>query len=280
MLGVIRSYLVSLGYTVDQSSFQQAMKSMGNLQKNVEQFADKSGLKLGQTNKGFQQLKATVAEFAGTTGGEMIIAGAGVEAFLATVTVAIGKFVTDVAAADLQNQIFARQMWMNVDAARSYQTSLKALGVSLQDLYLSPELMQKFLSLREQAGQITPPADFGNTMKGVRNITFELQRMKLEASYSLQWIGYYLAKDLAGPAGNFATMLKHINDDSPKTCRFGQRTWPRWQAILLGCLMRQLSSINGWCSCFRIPEAWVKGLSKAWQRLAWHLLLSRVHFSP
>lgn len=187
MLNVIKEYLVSLGYSVDQQSYNTARRSMDEMGRVVERFADSSALKFAATS-------------------------AAIMGFVTTAVAAVHQFTVGVAQADLQNEIFARQMWMSKDAAVSYQKSLDALGASLQDLYLSPELMEKFIELRKQAQELETPGGFDEAMRGVRDITFEFQRLKLEGSYAVYWIGYYLTKYLSGPLGNTRDGLKNIND--------------------------------------------------------------------
>jgi len=189
MLNVIREYLVSLGYRVDMPSFQQAQKS-------IEQFGQK-------VSKAATAQELSLAA-AGTTAAAYV-------AFIETATVTVGKFVSQVGQAAIQNEIFAREMWMNYDAAVAYRNSLKALGASLQDLYLSPTLMNQFIQLRQQASQMSVPG-FQDAMKGAQNLTFQFERLKLEASYSIYWIGYYLTKYLAGPIGNAQNWMQKLND--------------------------------------------------------------------
>jgi hypothetical protein len=186
-LNVIREYLVQLGYHVDVPSQDAARQSVEGMGKVIGKFAD-----------------GAVAKFA--------MAGAGVAGFVTATTAVIADLTLGVANANLQNELFARQMWMNTDATLAYRNSLSALGTDIQSLYLSPELMDRFNSLRDQAGAMGTPADFSQTMRSVRDVTFELQRLKLEGSYAVQWVGYALAKDLMGPAGDLRGMLAKLND--------------------------------------------------------------------
>ncbi len=190
-LNMIREYLVGLGYKVDVPSAQLATRSLSEVESAVGKFVDSSVVKFAK-------------------------AGTATAAFFATASIAIAKFTQDVGQADLRNQMMARRLWMNTDAAVAYQKSLDALGASLQDLYLSPELMQRFVALRQETGQLAPPTDFSQVMHGVRDVTFEFQRMRLEASYATYWIGYHLAKDLAGPGGELRDTLSSINDQITK----------------------------------------------------------------
>lgn len=191
MLDTIKEYLVSLGFAVDQNSYNEATKVMDNAGESV-------------------------AKFAGSAVKKFAIAGAAVEGFVAATTIGIAKFLGGLAQADLANEKLARQMWTSKDAAASYNNTLKAMGVTLQDLYLSPELMRNFQRLREQANEMRAPDEYAQQMKQIRSIQFEFTRMKLEATYSLQWIGYYFVKYMEGPIQNIKKTLSGVNDNVTK----------------------------------------------------------------
>lgn len=192
MLDVIKEYLVGLGFSTDMNSFNQAQKSVDDLGKKINSFAS-------------------------TSTKQFVTAGSAVTSFLVAANVGIAKFVTGIAKADLENEKFARRMWMNKDAAVAYKDSLSALGANLQDLYLSPELLQRYSQLRQQAGQMTAPKEYSQQMKEIRDVVFEFQRMKLEATYAMRWVGYYLFKYLEKPIGNIRKSLKSLNDNITKT---------------------------------------------------------------
>lgn len=192
MIDIIKEYLISLGFKTDNSSLQSAQNAMNSVEKSVDSFVSSSV-------KGFAK------------------AGVAVVTFVATANIALGKYLVSLAQSDLQTEMFARRMWMNKDAAKAYQSSIDALGVSINDLYLSPELMQKYLELNKEARDMAVPnKEYSEQMKIVRDITFEFQRLKLEGAYALQWIGYYLTKYLAGPLGDSRDWLKKINDEIHK----------------------------------------------------------------
>lgn len=190
--------MVSLGYTVDKSSEHAAEASLAKVEGATKHFA-----------------AGSMADFAK--------AGTAVATFVAGATIAIGKFVSETGNAAIQNEIFARQMWMNVDAAVAYRDSLKALGTNLQSLYLSPTLMKQFEALHTEAGQIGLPTGFNQAMQGAQNLNLQFARLKLEASYSVYWVGYYLTKYLAGPLGSVDDWLSKINDEIAKNM-------PKWTA--------------------------------------------------
>ncbi|WP_163855823.1 hypothetical protein [Paenibacillus elgii] len=200
MIETIKSYLVSLGFSVDPNSYNQATKAIGSVEQGIVKFAG-----------------SAVTKFA--------LATTAVASFVAASSIGIAKFIGDLAQADLENEKLARQLWMSKDAAAAYNNTLKAMGVTLQDLYLSPELMQDFRQLNQQAKNLRPPTEFAEQMKMVRSIQFEFARMKLEATYALQWIGYYFVKYMEGPMKQIKQTLSEINGVIVKTM-------PSWTKII------------------------------------------------
>ncbi|EHL08974.1 hypothetical protein HMPREF0322_00397 [Desulfitobacterium hafniense DP7] len=188
MLNILKEYLVSVGFKVDDASLAAARKAMGSADKAVSGFTD-----------------SAVSNFAK--------AGAGMAAFFATAQLGIAKYVTGLAKADLQNDIFARKMWTTTENAKAYQTALSALDVSLEDLYFSPELMGKYQQLRQEGLNMMVPTDeYKEQMQIIRSVIFEFQRLKQIGSYATQWIGYYLTKYLEGPLGDIKEKFGSLNE--------------------------------------------------------------------
>ncbi|MFB0841778.1 hypothetical protein [Paenibacillus oleatilyticus] len=200
MIETIKSYLVSLGFNVDPNSYNQATKAIGSVEQGI-------------------------AKFAGSAVTKFALATTAVVSFVAASSIGIAKFIGDLARADLENEKLARQLWMSKDAAAAYNNTLKAMGVTLQDLYLSPELMRDFQQLNREAKSLRPPTEFAEQMKMVRSIQFEFARMKLEATYALQWIGYYFVKYMEGPMKQIKQTLSEINGVIVKTM-------PSWTKII------------------------------------------------
>ena len=200
MLDVIKEYLVSLGFEVDNKSFSQA-------------------------NKAIDSVGKATTDMAGETIGSFLKAGAAVTDFVARATIGIAKFVSGLGQAQIENEIFARRMWTTQNSAMALNNTLGAMGVSLQDLYLSPTLMEQFKQLRNEANQLQMPSDYKNEMSQVQAVTFEFTRMKLEATYALQWIGYYFVKYMSGPLGTVKNALDKINDAIVKNL-------PKWSKVI------------------------------------------------
>jgi hypothetical protein len=186
VIETIKDYLVSLGFAVDKSSYNEATKVMDEAGQSVTKFAGKA-----------------VTQFA--------TAGAAVVSFAVTATIGIAKFLDGLGKAAIQNEILARQLWTTEQNAMAFNATLKAMGVELKDLYLSPTLMNQFMELRKEAASLPPPADYKTEMQLIQSVSFEFTRMKLEATYAMQWIGYYLVKYMSGPIEQVKKLLQDIN---------------------------------------------------------------------
>lgn len=196
MINVIKEYLVSLGMQVDRKSFDTADSIIGTMESGIKQFA-------------------------GTTVKQIASAGAAVASFYSLASVGIASFLGGLAKSDLEMEKFATQMWISKDVATEINSTLKAMNATMQDLYLSPELLRNFQQLRATIHDMKPPPEFQNQMKFVRSIQLEFQRMRLEATYALQWIGFYLFKYLEGPIRNIKSGMNGFNDAITKNM-------PRW----------------------------------------------------
>lgn len=200
MIETIKDYLVSLGFSVDKNSYNEATKSM-----------DEAG--------------KSVAKFAGGAVTKFAMAGIAVTSFAATAIVGIAKFLDGLGQASIKNEMLARQMWITEQNAMAFNSTLKAMGVSLQDLYLSPTLMSQFQQLRKEANNLQAPAEYKNEIQLIQSISFEFKRMKLEATYALQWIGYYFIKYMSGPILQIKLTLSEINNIIIKTM-------PSWTKVV------------------------------------------------
>lgn len=209
MIDVIKEYLVSLGMSVDKKSFEDAEQTIQSVEEGAKKFANTS-----------------VKSFA--------IAGTAITTALATASIGIYAFLSRLATADLETEKFARKMWMSKSAAEELNNTLQAMDATIEDLYLSPELMGDFKTLRATIKDMKPPPEFADQMKFIRTIQFEFQRMRLEATYGLQWIGFYLYKYLEGPLKNIRGGLQGFNDAIVK----GMPKWTKNVAQFLSWIAR------------------------------------------
>ena len=187
----LKEYLVSLGFSVDDKTYNAAMGKM----KAYEKVAGK---------------------MAGNVGKSIAKGSAIAVAALTTVTVGVTKYASSVADADMATEKFARRMWMTETNARSLQNVLKAMGESMDSLYdvaANAELRGSFFQLRADAAKLEGGPEIDEAMTKIRNVQLEIQRLKLLLSYASRYIAYYLTQYLAVPMEQFRQSLKAINDN-------------------------------------------------------------------
>lgn len=184
---VIKSYLVSLGFSVNESEFQKMNSSLQNASRSVQQYTS-------QISKHFIQASTEIVTS------------------LAAVTTATAAMVDKVVQADIKYQNMALTMHMTVEATRQMDMALKAMGTTIEGVAWNPEQRQQYFSLLAQQRQMSVGAGGEAAFKDARNVRFEFVRMKLEAQYSLMWISYMLIEKLGGPLGSVKDKLKSFND--------------------------------------------------------------------
>jgi len=187
MLDVIKSYLVALGFQVNQPEFDKAQNAVTGLGRTIQTAT------AGMTRN-------------------FAAAATGVTAALAAINAATAGLMTQVADADMQYQKFALRLWTTKENAKELKTVLDAMGESMEDVAWIPELRQQYFQLVSQGRQMQTPGDAGGQLRYVRSILFEFKRMKLEVQYATEWIAYYLGKYLSGPLANIKKQLGDFNE--------------------------------------------------------------------
>jgi hypothetical protein len=184
---VLKSYLVSLGFSVNNDEFNKFNSALSNATHQVGQYTK-------EMSKHFIQASTEIV-------------GA-----LASVTTATVAMVDKVVQADIKYQNMALTMHMTVEATREMDMALKAMGTTIEAVAWNPEQRQQYFSLIAQQRQMSVGAGGETAFKDARNVRFEFVRMKLEAEYSLMWISYMLIEKLGGPLGSVKDKLKDFND--------------------------------------------------------------------
>ena len=188
MIGeVIKEYLVSLGIKVDQGGFNQANNTINQTGKNI---------------------KSSTSQWAS----DFMIAGGIITTALASITASMVSLATTTAKQDLAMEKYARNMMVSKNQAREMKMAMDALGESVQDIQLTPELMQRYRALVLDSRKMAIGGDYEATMRNFRDLMFEFTRLKQEAAYALQWVGYYLMKYLNRPINDAKKQFKDFND--------------------------------------------------------------------
>lgn len=179
------------------SSMNKLTKGTGNAKKALSEFSS-SGSKV----------ITSFAESAGISLGSVAVGAAA----LAVAVVTAWKTMSSVAKQDLGFQKLAMQLWTTTENAKEVSMALKTMKVSMQDLWLSPELLQQFNQLRKDSAELKLPSDAEDSFKLVRSVLFEFQRLKQAGSLAFQWIGYYITKYAGGPLADAHEALQKFTD--------------------------------------------------------------------
>jgi Transglycosylase SLT domain len=187
---IIDSYLVSLGATVDQASFNKFHAAMLGAEKSVY---------------------SSVGSIAGNL---LKFQVAGTTAF-ATVGFGIIGYIDKLAMADQKTKMLAMQNMMSTQQYRAVSSALDVLGVSLDDVfYGTKEVQDRFHTLIDDQKQLAKMVGPGyeKQMQQVRDVIFQLQRLELKGQY----FGMKFASDLLTKLGfgddGIVLQLEHLND--------------------------------------------------------------------
>lgn len=184
---VLKSYLVSLGVQIDKPGFNQMKTTL-------------------------DQTTGVVSSATSSWAKNFVKASGIIATSIASVSASIVGLMTSVAKQDLAMEKYARNMMINKKSAVEMKTAIDALGESVQDIQLTPELFGRYKALLSDGKQMKVGGDYEATMKNFRDLVFEFTRLKQEASYALQWVGYYLMKYLSKPLDDAKKSFKNIND--------------------------------------------------------------------
>lgn len=188
MIGeMIQEYLVGLGAKVDKPGFAEADRTIKAMDRGVE--------------------TAT-----GHMADNFVKASAAITTALAGVTASVAGLMKATANQDLAMEKLSRQMMVSKQDAYAMKQATDALGESIQDITLTPELMTRFEKLAADGKKMRVGGDFEATMKGFRDLMFEFTRLKQEVSYAMTWVGYYLMKYLNRPLSEARDKFRSFND--------------------------------------------------------------------
>jgi hypothetical protein len=233
MDNIIESYLIEIGWKLDDASFDKAGKDISAkvekkvswLRKLFEALMD--GIKGNKVVRGFlQKGDALVDKWATkivtflTQTKNLVAVAIGViitaVAVLATFVVSkFAQFLSGMAKADIEVQKFARRMLTTVENARSLKAVMDQMGIKdideLKDIALNPELRQQFLELRKTAEALRLNADTRDGFKNIRALEFEFQKTGLIWGYFWNQLAGDIGKFLSGPLSDLKSGLAFIN---------------------------------------------------------------------
>jgi Transglycosylase SLT domain len=191
MANILDSFLVDLGFTVNQASFQKFNGALKAAQGSVGTWTSQISRAFGAQEESIKSFIGSANVIASTTAGmvEDILKfqGAVVGVFTAASTAILGM-VDKLAMADQGYRLFGLHMMMNEEAAKRLKIAQDALGASLGEIVWDPELHKNFLQLQEdqEAYQKSQGEGFAAAMRGWRNLHFEIERVKIGLLYLAQ----------------------------------------------------------------------------------------------
>ena len=196
--GVIKEYLVSLGFNVNKNSLSDALDTV---------------------NFGTDKMVSMVSKMTSSLAKGTV----GIITLVSSAVVAVGKLIVSVADADMQMQNAANSMWMNVDAYRVTEDAVTSLGYSMNELSTiarNPELTARFKELVSLGQQTSAPKELDSMLKKVRDVTFEFDKMQVIAKNGIRQIVYYFLKylgvDLDNMQNKLASVNKFLQENLPK----------------------------------------------------------------
>lgn len=136
---------------------------------------------------------------------------AGIAAF-ALAAKGLAKFLNELAKQDIEYEKLSRQLWTTKENAKEVDMALKTLGISMQDLWLSPTLLKQFNQLRKDSAALKLPKEYTDNLKIVQSIGLEFSRLKQLGQLAFQWIGNYILKYAAEPLNELRQMLHSLNE--------------------------------------------------------------------
>jgi hypothetical protein len=186
---LIKSYLVGLGFKIDDLQFNKFRWTLESAEKRIAQHT--SGMS---------------REF-------LKFGGAAVGAYTAIGSATVG-LLDKIAKGDLGYQLYAQHMYMSVDAAKKLKIATDALGYSINDISWNPELRSRFKELEriQTVMQASQGGDFQANMRRIRDIRFEFTKFSVEGTYLLQNLANALFKSFGTGPDDLLKKLKDWNE--------------------------------------------------------------------
>lgn len=259
-VSVIKSYLVSLGFKVDN-------RQLGLFNEGLKKAARVAGEATGEITKGFLVAGATIT---------------GVLAGIAAGTVGMALHVAD---ADLDMQLFARRMFLSTDAARKMKTATDALGYSIEEIVWGPpELAERYRQLIKDQNKMLSAlggADFEKQMRNLRDVRFEFTRLSVEMRYFTMLVVADLSKALFGDENALLGKLQKFSDwfmaNMPRIAEnIATKIAPSFHIMgeALGHLWETLSKVD-WAGLFNTVAKITTALVKVLDFIVSHPLLAQ-----
>lgn len=184
----LKSYLVGLGFSVDAQQYKKFENTLAGAAK-------------------------TVARETASIGGNLLKWQLSIIGMFTTVSTAILGTMDKVAQADQEYRLFGERMFISTNNARSLKIALDALGEPMEAIAFDPELHERFMQLQkdQKAMGTGLGGSFEAQMRGIRDMSFQLTRLKVEFQYLTMGTVSNIFKTLFGD-GDVTKKLAQWND--------------------------------------------------------------------
>jgi len=186
---IFSEYLVKLGFSTDQISFQQFQHTLRDATSIV--------------NNEYLSMAKAVFDFQGAVTGAFAAIGLGAL-----------KIADDTANADQNYRLLALHMYTSLPVARELKIALDALGQPLENIVWDPELAARFNTLVKDQRILTEELGpgFENQMKKIRDVRFEWTRFGVELQYLTMHVVEDLAESFGTTADGILEKARGLND--------------------------------------------------------------------
>ena len=186
MSNPIKEYLVSIGLDLNKTKLQQTQKGI----KDTTNLIDKMKQASDFLKRGLNGLTLSMLGLAGAS----------------------AQLVTSLAKQDQKFETLAQRMFVSRQSVYEYQSAVKALGVTIDEIQFNPTLMKQYKELVSDSRKMFVGKEYQGAMITIRSFLFEFVRLKQESMYLLQWIGFSIIKNLQIPLEKARLTLQGLND--------------------------------------------------------------------
>lgn len=174
-----------------------------------------------EPNETLERIKNGISKFTDQGSKDMLkFSGTSIMAFT-SIAIALKGYVSliewtisllkDLSEKDIGYEKLSRQLWITKENAREVNKALDTMGVSLEDLWLSPTLLKQFNQLRQDSKDLKLPDDYNKNLKIVQQISTEFARTKQMGSIAFEWVGNSIMKNCRGPLEEIMGMMHQGN---------------------------------------------------------------------
>lgn len=183
---IIKEYLVKLGVDISASQIKKFKNTLNWFDNSVINFFKRVNSPLVFTGKSYYKITQSLLGFA-----------------------------QSVARSDMDMQRWAKTMYLSTESAKALDRTLSAMDLEVEDLRdvaLNPELMQQYKSLITLSNTLSKSFDTNESLRGIRQITYEFQKLKVILEYLKEKVVSYMwnifkRSNLIGDFRNFNDWL-------------------------------------------------------------------------